>query len=403
MSYLRWWSGGVVAAVLAVSWLPAGQLALAQTVDELRHDLESTKDTLRSAEERIRKFKEDIQIKKQEARSLQDQISVIEENISGLSLVIEQTSAEIANTEAEIEAVQKDIEVTEVEIARQKTILAEYIRSLYAFDQQSSVALFLKYATFSAAITEAATYEEMQTRGQEVLQEVKRLRQEMREKQTALEGFRTGLTQLQQRQEAQQATLASAKQSKERVLDLTKEQESEFQRLLAEAQRTHQSAEAEIGRLDAMIREELRKQGIGNLPSVGVLSWPVQPIFGVSCEFHCAGYPYAYLIGPHAGMDIPTNVGTPILAPADGYVARVRDSGGPGYSYILLLHGNKVSTVFGHVSGFAVGEGQMVSRGSVIGYSGGAPGTHGAGLSSGPHLHFEVRVDNAPVNPRQYL
>jgi len=392
-----------VAAVLAVSWLPAGQLALAQTVDELRHDLESTKDTLRSAEERIRKFKEDIQIKKQEARSLQDQISVIEENISGLSLVIEQTSAEIANTEAEIEAVQKDIEVTEVEIARQKTILAEYIRSLYAFDQQSSVALFLKYATFSAAITEAATYEEMQTRGQEVLQEVKRLRQEMREKQTALEGFRTGLTQLQQRQEAQQATLASAKQSKERVLDLTKEQESEFQRLLAEAQRTHQSAEAEIGRLDAMIREELRKQGIGNLPSVGVLSWPVQPIFGVSCEFHCAGYPYAYLIGPHAGMDIPTNVGTPILAPADGYVARVRDSGGPGYSYILLLHGNKVSTVFGHVSGFAVGEGQMVSRGSVIGYSGGAPGTHGAGLSSGPHLHFEVRVDNAPVNPRQYL
>lgn len=392
-----------MAAVLAVSWLPAGQLALAQTVDELRHDLESTKDTLRSAEERIRKFKEDIQIKKQEARSLQDQISVIEENISGLSLVIEQTSAEIANTEAEIEAVQKDIEVTEVEIARQKTILAEYIRSLYAFDQQSSVALFLKYATFSAAITEAATYEEMQTRGQEVLQEVKRLRQEMREKQTALEGFRTGLTQLQQRQEAQQATLASAKQSKERVLDLTKEQESEFQRLLAEAQRTHQSAEAEIGRLDAMIREELRKQGIGNLPSVGVLSWPVQPIFGVSCEFHCAGYPYAYLIGPHAGMDIPTNVGTPILAPADGYVARVRDSGGPGYSYILLLHGNKVSTVFGHVSGFAVGEGQMVSRGSVIGYSGGAPGTHGAGLSSGPHLHFEVRVDNAPVNPRQYL
>jgi len=392
-----------VAAVLAVSWLPAGQLALAQTVDELRHDLESTKDTLRSAEERIRKFKEDIQIKKQEARSLQDQISVIEEKYRGLSLVIEQTSAEIANTEAEIEAVQKDIEVTEVEIARQKTILAEYIRSLYAFDQQSSVALFLKYATFSAAITEAATYEEMQTRGQEVLQEVKRLRQEMREKQTALEGFRTGLTQLQQRQEAQQATLASAKQSKERVLDLTKEQESEFQRLLAEAQRTHQSAEAEIGRLDAMIREELRKQGIGNLPSVGVLSWPVQPIFGVSCEFHCAGYPYAYLIGPHAGMDIPTNVGTPILAPADGYVARVRDSGGPGYSYILLLHGNKVSTVFGHVSGFAVGEGQMVSRGSVIGYSGGAPGTHGAGLSSGPHLHFEVRVDNAPVNPRQYL
>jgi len=102
-------------------------------------------------------------------------------------------------------------------------------------------------------------------------------------------------------------------------------------------------------------------------------------------------------------MDIPVSVGTPVRAPAEGYVARVRDAKGPGYSYILLIHGDNVSTVFGHLSGFAVNEGDIVTRGSVIGYSGGAPGMNGAGLSSGPHLHFEVRENNRAVNPRRYL
>ncbi|MEX2054729.1 MAG: M23 family metallopeptidase, partial [Candidatus Andersenbacteria bacterium] len=64
---------------------------------------------------------------------------------------------------------------------------------------------------------------------------------------------------------------------------------------------------------------------------------------------------------------------------------------------------DNISTVYGHVSGFAVNEGQVVTRGTTIGYTGGAPGTRGAGLSSGPHLHFEVRVNNAHVNPRKYL
>lgn len=395
-------------AVLLVTLISCFSLSrphelFAQTVDELRAELEAKKNTLRSAEERIKKFREEIQLKRREALSLEDQISIIDDNINDLNLSIEQTVAEIAATEAEIQAVQGEIAIKEEEIVHQKNVLAEYIRSLYALNQQSSVAVFLKYESFSAAITEAATYEELQDRGQQVLLEVKRLRDELASKQAELTEIKEGLGRLQSRQEQQQATLATARESKERILNLTKEQEGEFRRLLAEAQSTHQSAEAEIGRLDEMIREELRKQGINNLPSIGVLSWPVQPIFGVSCEFHCSGYPYAYLIGPHSGMDIPTNVGTPILAPADGYVARVRDSGGPGYSYILLLHGDKISTVYGHVSGFAVGEGTMVSRGMVIGYTGGAPGSRGAGLSSGPHLHLEVRIDNVPTNPRNFL
>lgn len=375
----------------------------ADTVEELRESLRSKKESLLDVEKRIEKFKEDIQLKKREARSLEDQIGIIEDNITQLSLSIDKTVAEIEATNAEIEAVKNDITIKEAEIAHQKELLTEYLRSLYALNQQSNVTVFLKYSTFSEAMNEAATLEELQARGQATLVAIKQLREELERKKTQLEDFKQTLEKLRERQEQQQAALVTNMESKERILKLTRSQEDEFKRLLQESKKAHDAAESEIRRLDKKIREELRQRGISRLPSVGIFDWPIQPSMGISCEFNCVGYPYAYLIGPHSGIDIPANVGTPVEAPADGYVARVHDAGGPGYNYILLLHGDNISSVFGHLSGFAVREGDMVTRGTIIGYTGGAPGTAGAGLSSGPHLHFEVRQNNVPINPRKYL
>ncbi|MFH1354287.1 MAG: peptidoglycan DD-metalloendopeptidase family protein [bacterium] len=400
---MRWQLFFVLALVVLLCVGAGGSTALAETVEELRESLKTKKESLLDVEKRIEKFKEDIQIKKKEARTLEDQIGIIEDSITQMSLNIDQTVAEIEATGAEIDTVEREIQIKEEEISRQKGLLAEYLRSLYNLNQQSSVTVFLKYSTFSEAMNEASTLEELQQRGQKTLTAIKQLREELEQKKQKLEDFRKTLETLQERQEQQQAALITNKESKARILDLTKSQESEYQRLLQEAKEAHNAANSEIKRLDEKIREELRKRGISKLPSVGIFDWPVQPNLGISCEFHCSDYPYAYLIGPHSGIDIPKNVGTPVLAPADGYVARVNSAGGSGYNYLLLLHGDNLSTVFGHLSSFTVNEGQMVTRGTVIGYTGGAPGSPGAGLSSGPHLHFEVRENNVPVNPRKFL
>ncbi|MEX1997602.1 MAG: peptidoglycan DD-metalloendopeptidase family protein [Candidatus Andersenbacteria bacterium] len=379
-----------------------GQL-WAKTVEELRAELNARREQLKEAESNIAQFKQEIQLKKREARTLEEQIDLMDYNIDEIELTITRTLAEVEKTNSEIESVAAEIAQREEEIIGQKAKLAEYIRAMHILDQQSTVTVFLKYATFSEAVSEAATYQELQNRGQETLVAVQQLRDELSAKQRELEDFKQTLEALQRRQEQQQQTLTVQRNSKERILQLTNAQEVQFQQLLKQSQQAHQAADADIKQIDQLIREELRKQGIGKLPAIGILDWPVEAIFGVSCPFHCAGYPYQYLIGPHAGIDIPTYVGTPIRAPADGYVARLHDAGGPGYSYILMLHGESVSTVYGHVSGFATNEGQLVTRGTIIGYTGGAPGTRGAGLSSGPHLHFEVRVNNTPVDPAKYL
>ena len=98
----------------------------------------------------------------------------------------------------------------------------------------------------------------------------------------------------------------------------------------------------------------------------------------------------------HSGVDIGSSYGHPIVAPADGVVTVTDTMGGYGKT-IMIDHGSGISTRYGHLSGFAVTAGQHVQRGDIIGYVG------ESGRSTGPHLHYEVRINDTPVNPYKYL
>jgi murein DD-endopeptidase MepM/ murein hydrolase activator NlpD len=98
----------------------------------------------------------------------------------------------------------------------------------------------------------------------------------------------------------------------------------------------------------------------------------------------------------HRGVDISGEVGTRIIAPADGIVRFSDQMNGYGRT-VMVDHGNGISTLYGHMSGFAVSPGQLVHRGDTLGYVG------QSGRSTGPHLHYEVRIFNTPVNPYKYL
>ncbi len=98
----------------------------------------------------------------------------------------------------------------------------------------------------------------------------------------------------------------------------------------------------------------------------------------------------------HSGVDIASSYGQPVIAPADGVVEFADFMGGYG-RMIVLDHGHSLTTRYGHLSGVAVVAGQTVHRGDTIGYVG------LTGRSTGPHLHYEVRINDTPVNPHKYL
>jgi murein DD-endopeptidase MepM/ murein hydrolase activator NlpD len=98
----------------------------------------------------------------------------------------------------------------------------------------------------------------------------------------------------------------------------------------------------------------------------------------------------------HSGVDISAVVGQPVLAPADGTVTFADFLGGYGRA-IVIDHTHGITTRYGHLASFAIAAGQFVHRGDVLGYVG------LSGRSTGPHLHYEVRINETPVNPYKYL
>lgn len=133
-----------------------------------------------------------------------------------------------------------------------------------------------------------------------------------------------------------------------------------------------------------------RKSVLASTPSI----WPVQG--WVTSGFGYRISPFTGKRQFHAGLDISTRSGTPIIAPAAGVITFVGREGGYG-KMVVINHGHGLVTRYGHLSSYSVKVGQKVKRGQRIGAVG------NTGRSSGPHLHYEVLMSGVPTNPRYYI
>ena len=123
----------------------------------------------------------------------------------------------------------------------------------------------------------------------------------------------------------------------------------------------------------------------------------IAPVRGILTDgFGGRSDPFTGEAGQHNAVDISSAVGQPVRSPADGIVVKAEWANGYG-NVIFISHGYGYSTRYGHLKSFAVRPGARVKRGDVIGYVG------STGRSTGPHLHYEVRVNNNPVNPLEYI
>ena len=196
----------------------------------------------------------------------------------------------------------------------------------------------------------------------------------------------------------------AAKQRIEDVRRTTEEVHDQVLRLQAELARIDARLKAKIerqlidkGRMDAQPGE----RSDGKVRSQQTFRWPA--IGAVSAGFLDAAYQRFFGV-PHHGMDIKVGQGSPVFAAADGIVFLARDGGRTGFSYILIGHRDGYATLYGHLSQFAVSTGDEVYGGQMIGLSGGAPGTHGAGpMTTGSHLHFEMMRNGQHIDPKLVL
>ena len=221
----------------------------------------------------------------------------------------------------------------------------------------------------------------------ETFDRVKTLQREVGETKRAKDAAVGRVASLALRERAQQADLREVRAKKGIVLQGLKRQEADYEGALQQ----FDDDEREIRRLIALANVPARRPGHRPVPAfIGRFMRPVDA--PITSGFGMRYHPILHVTRLHAGVDFGAPVGTPVHCAGPGEVVAATSMRGFG-NVVIVDHGGGVSTVYGHLSRIAVSAGQRIGQGQVLGATG------NSGLSTGPHLHWEVHVGGRAVNP----
>ena len=290
---------------------------------------------------------------------------------------------------------QKKLEVDGA-LERENEQLANYRRHVRAMEENGSftwLAIIFGSKSLGELLSNIDMVGEIMEADRRSYEQYTAAREESERVQAEYEEMLTELDAKQAELEAEKAELeAEIEEAEQLIVEL--EEQLETDRAAYEEQLAKEQAlESEI---QSMIAELERQEAANSIVSTGTYIWPLPG--------YSPGSAYGWRIHPiwgdmrfHAGEDIGAPSGTPILA-ADSGIATVIPNNGNGYgNYIIINHGGGRTTLYAHMSAFAVSNGQSVTQGQTIGYVG------STGNSTGPHLHFEVRVNGATTDPKSYF
>lgn len=371
------------------------------TPDTVRDSIEKKIETIKELEEKISVYKKAIAQKQKEAATLSAQKNVLEQRIEKTTFEVESTKLEIDAVSSELSLLELAIENKSIEIDKRQKWLSSLMRAFARADSVSNIEELITSQSVSEIITNK---QEMRTLSKEIAEASRELsvaQKTLENKKTEEEEKKNQLKKVRAKLEQKRMSLGEERNRKNKLIEETKNSEKKFATLQEKLKREARQIEAEVFHLEEQMRAKLKDAaGLKDTGPFGII-WPVQTRY-VTARFHDPEYPFRHIF-EHPGTDIRAGQGTEIKAAASGYVARAKDAG-MGYSYVLLLHSNGFSTLYGHVSQILVTQGAYVQQGSVIAKTGGTPGTPGAGpFVTGPHLHFEVRHNGIPQDAEKYL
>ncbi|OGL94504.1 hypothetical protein A2239_00450 [Candidatus Uhrbacteria bacterium RIFOXYA2_FULL_40_9] len=373
---------------------------ISEEISNINSSIKERQSNLDYLNQQIKAYEQKIFEKQSEKLSISNEIDLLENRVAKTQLDIEATNEEIDLVNAQMALMGHQLTDLETTLTNQKKSLTKVLQEIQTHDNKFSLEVFFGQKSFSDIFDELQHLEDMNSNLKETLDETRLAKEELivakniqKEKQNQLKSLQNVLAK-------DILSLDSQINAKDSLLLATSQSEQRFQDLLYEIQQEQAYINHEISELQESVEEKISQND--SIGDSSVFSWPVSYYpYGISATFHDPTYPFRHLF-EHPGIDLPQKQGTAVKAVAPGYVAWTRTGSMYG-NYVMIIHSNGLATIYAHFSQFKVVADQFVQRGDIIGLSGGAAGAVGSGLSTGPHLHFEVRLNGIPVDPMNYL
>ncbi len=380
----------------AVFILSMAFMSTPATANDYKAQIEDLNSKYEQLEEEQKEINQNLADAKNELEETLAEKKYIESQIANTYSQIEVLSEKISILEGEIADKQQEIADTKADIEETYALFVQRLRAMYMTGESTTMGLLLGADSFSEFLTHMEVVGRIAEHDTEILEYLVDMQMFLEETEAGLQNDMAELDQSKLDMEAKQAQLSGQKaQVEDQIQDLNA-LESQFKSDAAALAAQLEQVQDEIDEIYALIQSEGDYIG-------GILAWPVPGFATVTSDFgwRFGGSDY------HTGIDIAgwnskgVGVNTQnIVAANSGKVVMVQNSYVQGYGYgkyVIIDHGGGVSTLYGHCSSINVSIGQTVSRGETIAKVG------STGWSTGPHLHFEVRVDGKYTNPWPYL
>lgn len=399
---------GIAVIVLCTAFFRAKQDASALTMSSITSDsikekenqirqAQNEKDALQNGLSNLQNMKKDLETQRSNLKNyvvqLDGNLAQIEQNIQELSQKIAEKADEISVTEGELETALENEE-------NQKDAMISRIRLVYETGDPQMLDMLLKSSSFGDFLNKADYVERIVTYDRQMWQDYKTVREYVELCKQQLELEKEILDEAKAGVEEEQRNLEALIDQKNRDILAYETDITNKEKAIREYEEEIAAQESEIAGLEALIAEEKKKilanSGVVLTYDGGAFKFPVASYTRVSDDYGPRIHPTLGIQQFHNGVDLASPKGTAIYAAYDGVVVAAAYSAVMG-NYVMIDHGSGLYTIYMHASALYVEKDDIVIRGETIAAVG------STGRSTGPHLHFSVRLNGEYQSPWNYI
>jgi len=351
-------------------------------LDTMQRDIQRAEQGLREARRKEEQAINDIS-------RLGNQLATTEQEINVTVLRIDQITERMTETTANIQKLETSIEDA-------KDLLSKRVVAVYKYGGTAEFSLLMSANGTQDALTTSYLLTKIAEQDRSLINNFTAEKEALDRAKAELEKQRKDLDTRNTELDNRRRQIQRTSEERNRLLQEARKDKATFEAEQAELQRASNELRNKVNDLLAQRRRQQQAQG-GQTPlyfTGGKFAWPLRG--PITSQYGTRVHPVFGTRTTHTGVDIDGNRGDPVRAPADGeilYTGWLR-----GYGQVVIVdHGGELTTIFAHLSAIDVTEGRRVRTGDLIGKVG------STGITTGPHLHFEVRVNGNHVDPMRYL
>ncbi len=348
-------------------------------------DVSSDKKKLNDVNNKIEELSKDKKENENQQKSVTNKIQSIESNIENLEDEITNITNDIEETKNKIEKTEVELQEAENSIVKKNDTLNSRLKVMYKNGEVGYLEVLLDSADFTELLTRIDMVKKIFNHDVDLLKYLKEQRDTIEDKKNSLEQYNSELVVLMNNMEDKQEKLVVSRG------ELKREKQK-----LEKDYATLEEEEDDLVKLAKQIEEQIRRKQSAGKYVGGKMTWPAPNYYSITSPFGYRIHPILRTKKLHTGIDIGIPLGKNIVAAQSGTIIHAGWLGGYG-KVVMVDHGGGIVTLYAHNSKLLVKEGDSVKRGQAITQSG------STGMSTGPHLHFEVRENGKYVDPLKYV